>query len=349
MKGVSSIDATVVTRFFCVALLGLTLSPRSHASSFDAKPNDQNALAGRRDYTKGEVPGVIGTKGRKFKSSASARAGRNSYIQIDVPGAVFTGLFAINSRGQTVGQYEDGSGVSHGLLRNVDGSIVTIDYPGAIFIGANGINSEGDVVGRWDDVNGITHSFLRTSQGTITSFDPPAPCVATTTIMPSAAHGINDSGDIVGRCFDASGKELGWLLSHDGSFLIIDDPSFHTTDAWAIDNRRVVVGEYSDANDFVHGYTWTEANGFTTLDFESNMTGVRAINQRGDISGIYFDGLTLHGFLRLKNGTEVTIDPPGSVETDTAVVNDNGMIAGLFWDADFNAHGYIAIDSAALH
>jgi hypothetical protein len=53
--------------------------------------------------------------------------------------------------------------------------------------------------------------------------------------------------------------------------------------------------------------------------------------------------LTLHGFLRLKNGTDVTIDPPGSVETDTAVVNNSGMIAGTYIDVDFNEHGYIAI------
>jgi hypothetical protein len=38
------------------------------------------------------------------------------------------------------------------------------------------------------------------------------------TTVPGAAHGINDVGDIVGRCWDASGKELGWLLRHDGSF-----------------------------------------------------------------------------------------------------------------------------------
>jgi uncharacterized membrane protein len=279
-------------------------------------------------------------KPQKLTDGSSARAGQYNYIQVDVPEAVFTGLFAINSRGQAVGLYVDRGDTGHGFLRNVDGSIITIDYPDAIFAAANGINSRGEIVGRWDDASGITHSFMRTSQGTITSFDPPAPCVAT--VLPSAAHGINDRGDIVGRCFDASGKELGWLLRHDGSFAILDDPSFLTTDAWALDNSRLIVGDYSDADGFVHGYTWTEAGGFITVDLETNMTGLRAINQRGDISGIYFDGLTLHGFVRLKNGGDAMIDPPGSVETDTGVVNNRGMIAGVYWDVDFNAHGYIA-------
>jgi len=104
----------------------------------------------------------------------------------------------------------------------------------------------------------------------------------------------------------------------------------------------MVVGDYSDADDFVHGYTWTEADGFATLDFQNSQTGLRAINQRGDIGGIYFDGFTLHGFLRLKSGIEFTIDPPGSVETDSAVVNNSGIVAGIYWDADFKGHGYIA-------
>jgi hypothetical protein len=58
-----------------------------------------------------------------------------------------------------------------------------------------------------------------------------------------------------------------------------------------------------------------------------------------NISGIYFDGLTLHGLLRMKNGNEVTIDPPGSAETDTAVVNNRGMIADAYLDPDSNGHG----------
>jgi hypothetical protein len=265
------------------SLLKITLFVLALGLPMFAQEIEPNARAERHAYTRGDVLGSIAAKRQKLKAGSSARRGQYNYIRIDVPGAVLTDLVAINSRGQTVGLYGDGSGTYHGLLRNADGLIVTIDYPGAILTFANGINSRGDVVGRWDDSSGINHSFLRTSQGTITSFDPPAPCVVTT--VPGAAHGINDLGDIVGRCWDASGKELGWLLRHDGSFAILDDPSFLSADAWAIDNSRMVVGDYSDADWFVHGYTWTEAGGFTTLDFKNNMTGLRAINQRGDISG----------------------------------------------------------------
>jgi uncharacterized membrane protein len=323
------------------ALVRITLALTALGLPAFAQEFQPNAGTKLHRYTRGDAPGAIGTKRQQLQAGSSARAGQYGYLQIDVPGATFTGLFGFNSRGQTVGLYFDGNDTAHGFLRNVDGTIVTIDYPGAIFITANGINSRGELVGRWDDAGGITHSFLRTSSGAIRSFDPPDPCIAST--LPSAAHGINDRGDIVGRCFDASKKQLGYLLSHDGSFTILDDPTFLTTDGWAIDNSGVVVGDYSDADGFVHGFAWTQNAGFITLDFKNNMTGLRAINERGDISGIYFDGFTLHGFFRLKNGTEMTVDPLGSVETDSAVVNSSGSIAGVYWDTNFNAHGYVAM------
>jgi uncharacterized membrane protein len=362
MRGtIASAARTEIVKIGCVALLGLASGVRLQAADLKfthidypnaleidqgANFNHPNTHAQRHDYRRGDVPGALSSKRHKLRAYSSARRGQYNYTQVDVPGAVSTGLYGINSNGQTVGSYDDLSGTTHGFVRNVYGSIVTIDYPGATFTTANWINSQGDVVGRWDDANRIAHTFLRTSQGTITSFDPPAPCVPNTLEPPTTAHGINDRGDIVGRCYDASGKELGWLLRHDGSFTTLDDPGFLTADGWAIDNSRVVVGDYSDTDGFVHGFSWTESDGFTTLDFKNYMTGLRAINQHGDISGIYFDGLTLHGFLRLKNGTGFTIDPPGSVETDSVVVNNGGLIAGTYYDGDFNAHGYIAIVAA---
>lgn len=114
----------------------------------DIPQRHPNARPQRQDYTRGDVPGSISAGRQKLKARSSARAGHYTYTQVDVPGAVFTGLFAINSSGQTVGLYVDASNATHAFLRNVDGSIVTIDYPGAIFIAANGINSQGDVVGR---------------------------------------------------------------------------------------------------------------------------------------------------------------------------------------------------------
>jgi hypothetical protein len=207
------------------------------------------------------------------------------YEQFDVPGALLTRPFGVNALGHIVGLYRDARNASHGFLRSSDSSYVTIDYPGAIFTNATGVNAREAVVGRWTDAAGINHGYMRTRQGQFTQIDPPAPCVATT--QQTVIHGINDIGDLVGRCFDAAGKELGWFWRHDRSFRVFDDPVQATSDAWMPTNTGIVVGDYRDAALFVHGFIWSEREGFVTLDFGNSQTGVRDMNERGDITGIY--------------------------------------------------------------
>ena len=275
------------------------------------------------------------------------------FVQFDVPDARLTRPFGVNASAQIVGLYRDSSNAPHGFLRNLDGTYTTIDYPGATFTNASGINARGDIVGRWTDAGGKNHGYLLTPDGSFTSFDPTAPCVVTT--LQTVAHGINDIGDIVGRCFDANGKELGWLWRHDGTFKILDDPSYLTTDAHMVTNRDEIVGDYSDTLHVVHGFTWTDAGGFVTLDFPGNPTGVRAMNERGDITGVYGTGAVgtrYHGFL-LRNGVFETVDYPGSVDNGapptggTLVINNSGLIVGGFVDANGKEHGFAAIQCPA--
>ena len=263
------------------------------------------------------------------------------YLQFDVPGARLTRPFGVNASGQIVGLYRDSGNASHGFVRNPDGSYVTIDYPGAVFTNATGINARGDIVGRWTDVAGINHGYQLTAQGQFVSVDPPAPCIASA--LQAVIHGINDVRDLVGRCFDVNGKQLGWVWRHDGSFQILDDPGHPTTDAWLITNQGEVVGDYSDAALFVHGYTWTADLGLLTLDFPGHQTGIRGMNARGDLTGIYLDaGGRLHGFL-LRDGVFETVDYPGSVNGGgTLVISNLGLIVGGYIDGAGREHGFMA-------
>jgi uncharacterized membrane protein len=275
---------------------------------------------------------------------SSPRAPLFTYVQFDVPSAVLTRPFGVNEAGQIVGVYRDASGFSHGFLREPDGTYTTLDYPGAIFTNAAGINARGEIVGRWTDANGTNHAYVRARHGLYTSFDPGPPCVPGN--LPTVAHGINDVGEIAGRCFDASSKELGWLRHHDGSFTILDDPSYLTVDAWIANNQGVVGGDYTDRAGFVHGYLWTDVSGFLTVDVANNQTGIRVINERGDVTGIYGDGLSrYHGFL-MREGVLAVIDYPGSIDNGpvggTLVINNNGLIVGGFIDATRREHGFMA-------
>lgn len=265
------------------------------------------------------------------------------FVQLDVPGAVLTRPFGANARGAIVGLYRDGLG-NHGFVRSPDGTYETIDVPGAIFTNASSTNARGDVVGRWTDGSGHHHAYLRRANGQLIRFDPPSPCVVSSGGNQTVPHGIDDAGDIVGRCFDSGGKELGWLWSHDGTFTILDDPAFQTTDAWMVTNEGVVVGDYSDASGFVHGYVWTSSGGFVTLDFPGDQTGLRAMNARGDVTGIYSStgpGARTHGFL-LRDGVFTTVDYPDSADGGgTLIISDPGLFVGGFFDAG-GEHGFMA-------
>ncbi len=274
--------------------------------------------------------------------TVAAFAADFNFAQFDVPGALATSPSGVNARGQIVGLFIDAKG-AHGFLRNTDGTYEPIDVPGATFTTATSINARGQIVGRWTDSAGINHSYVRTRDGKFTLFDPASPCIVGDS--PTVPHGINDVGDMVGRCFNASGKELGWLLRHDGTFRILDDPAQSTTDAWLATNRDLIVGDYSDASGLVHGYTWTSDEGFVTRDFPGSQTGLRAMNGRGHITGIYStDGFRLHGFL-LRQSVFITVDFPDSADNGgTLVINDSGLMVGPYIDASGNEHGFMAIE-----
>jgi len=265
--------------------------------------------------------------------------GSLDYEQFDIPDARLTRPFGVNASGDIAGLFRDAANVNHGFIRHPDGSFEAIDFPGATFTNATGINARGDVVGRWTDRDGFNHGFVRTSRGDFSRIDPLSPCVVTK--QATVVHGINDIGDLAGRCFDADGKELGWVWRHDGSFQTFDTPAFLTTDAWSSSDTGVVVGDYTDQNAFVHGFVWSERFGVVTLDVDGNQTGVRATNNRGEVTGIYVAGGRTHGFL-LRDGALATVEYPGALNgSGTLVINSAGLIVGGFIDGA-GEHGFIA-------
>jgi hypothetical protein len=66
-----------------------------------------------------------------------------------------------------------------------------------------------------------------------------------------------------------------------------------------------------------------------------------SINPAGEITGFYLDAnYEWHGFLRARDGTFTTFDPPGSVQTAPASINPAGEIAGLYLDPNGIAHAF---------
>jgi hypothetical protein len=84
----------------------------------------------------------------------------------------------------------------------------------------------------------------------------------------------------------------------------------------------------------------------TFIEFDvpgSSFTEPIGINPAGEISGAYFDiNFVAHGFLRARDGTITTFDPPAGFQIDPSfsAINPAGGITGTYCDA-ITCHGFL--------
>ena len=145
------------------------------------------------------------------------------------------------------------------------------------------------------------------------------------------AYGINNSGEIVGRYDDQSGRNFGFLLSG-GVYTTIDVPGSGLTWAFGINDKREIVGVHAGTGGFGFRGFLLSGGVFTSLEVPgATITEAFGINNAGDIVGFYQAGAKSYGFL-LSGGVYTTIEVPGSSLTIATGINDAGVIAGHFMD-----------------
>jgi len=274
-------------------------------------------------------------------------AGDYRFVKIDVPNSTQTEAHGINARGDIVGSYIDADGVPHGfLLRKA--VFETIDVPGAAeTLSARGINARGDIVGNIHDSAFNRHGYLL-SHGHFTRIDYPGAAV-------TLAERINNAGDITGQWIDALGNGSGFIRK-DGKFYNVSIPGgTGQTVRAAQDNGRVLVGNvFMDFDGGGHGFISRKPGTFELLDYPGLLvpcSGVRYINQRGDIVGAFANINVVdecyppfndqHGYL-LRNGEFTVLNFPESPATDPFCINDDGVIVGRYTDRSGNTHGFKA-------
>ncbi len=194
----------------------------------------------------------------------------------------------INDLGQIVGQYVDGSGVTHGFeLSGKEFTTLDVPFAGSKGTYAAAINNSGEIVGSWSD-GGISQGFTLID-GTYISLNYPG---ATYTFVDD----VNSQGDIVGIYIspDSNGNQ-GFLLSG-GTYTSIEVPGALETQAIAINDAGVIVGVYftSDPN-LTQGFVLS-GGVYTTLTIPGEpYTFLDDINNDGVVVGNYQDaaGLTV--------------------------------------------------------
>jgi hypothetical protein len=222
-----------------------------------------------------------------------------------------------------MGTYVDANNVSHGFLRDSNGTFTTFDVPGALqqpFSFATvpiDISPDRTIFGGYVDVNFDGHGFLRTASGAFTEINGPGgtPIGIQAPFSQALNLGINPEGVITGTYFEPiSGNPFGgnyrvFVRAPDGTFTTFDAATYPPCCIWSFPS---------------------------------------AINPAGTITGSFNDGFNVnHGFVRTSDGTVTTFDAPGAATghgqlgTVPLSITPAGVIMGKYFDANNGTHGFL--------
>ncbi len=288
----------------------------------------------------------------------------------------------INDAGGITGSYIDTSGAQHGFLRSPDGKFYEepIDPPGSTFTIGFALNLEGSVVGSYYGQNGF-ESFLRYPDGSFATWVGPGQCVPSSPIpcYGGGALNINVFGTVSGSYEDSSGVTHGLVRSPVGDLIPYSVTGAATSPlaangtyypqgtscpacATPINLWGAIAGYYADSSYVAHGYLRSPDGSVTPFDLPNDALqgpGLLSdldigLNDFGAITGYYLDtNLVVRGFLRAPDGRMIAFDAPGAGSsllygaflegTFPLSINDAGVIAGYYVDANGASHGFLLL------
>jgi len=141
--------------------------------------------------------------------------GYESYIQtaggqattFSVPGSVQTLALKINRTGTVAGYWFDSGSISHGFIREPNGSIVSLSPPDASGTSLSALNSSGISVGVYQvNGSGMVDGLVAYPTGAMSIISVPG-------ALETLTNGINDANYITGTYKDASYVQHGFLLA----------------------------------------------------------------------------------------------------------------------------------------
>jgi hypothetical protein len=150
-------------------------------------------------------------------------------------------------------------------------------------------------------------------------------------------------GLVVGSYNDQAG-EHGFVLAG-GSYTTLNIPGTSYVFPNGVNDAGQVVGYY-DGGPGNAGFLLSNGT-YTTLLFNSRSTVASGINDFGEVAGYYAgpsSGPSNRGFLYNAVSGFQTFDAPGAGPEGTVpfAINDQGQITGYYFDANGNAHGFVA-------
>jgi hypothetical protein len=264
-------------------------------------------------------------------ATAPLALAQGTYTQIDYPGAAYTIAQAVDTEGDIVGDYGDGSGQLAGFLLH-RGTYTTIYYPGARETFLLGISDVGEIVGYKSaygqqvevgfsyDVGShkfatiqypgatATYPLAVNNHGTVGGQVSYNSAVfgfgRASTYKPISPRGMSDiqvtgvsaSGELAGLGHTSSGV-INFLFSA-GQFSFPIIPNAPGAALYAINPAgTALVGSYTPTTGVTAGFLY-QSNTLQKLQFPgSNATYPSGINSAGEVVGTFVDASNVfHGF-----------------------------------------------------
>jgi len=305
-------------------------SAYSFAGTFPTGINDAGAIAGEYVDSGGLQHGFLRSPDGRFTT-------------LDPAGSSLTSVNGLNLEGAVVGWDVNEIGgvqVVQSYLRYPDGSFETWTGPGQCETSpstntnplcyggaALGINVFGTVAGLYEDEQGVLHGLVRGLEGNLTSYDVPGAATAPVEVAPgvyypegtgcpACSSPINLWGAIAGSYTDSSSVAHGYLRSPGGSTTTFDlpGPGCPSDCSVGLNNFGAITGYYSDANQIFHGFLRTAAGKWISFDAPGAGT-----TTPGCFVSFFCEG------------------------TFPVSINDAGVIAGYYVDANGTSHGFLLL------
>ena len=339
--------------------------------SFDAPNSGTGAYQGTAPTginLSGTITGNVTDS--SYGTHGFVRTPDGKFTDFDVPGADpivgCTCPLSINDFGVIAGEYIDSNTIQHGFVRFPDGKFATFDAPGAGAVPGSYqgtwsavINNFGVVAGGFFDVNYTSHGYVRAPDGKITTFEDPE--AGTGVYQGTWPYGINDFGVITGAVTDSSNGSHGSIRYLNGSFAHFEFPGEASTSSNSayINDRGVIAGSYNaPTTNVATGFQRSPDGKITVFAVpgagnvgltNSEGTWVFALNIEGTTTGDVGDAnAEHHSFVRDANGKITVFDLPGQLSVPGSglgsageAINDAGVVAGEWHDANYVAHGFI--------
>ncbi|HWG25148.1 CHRD domain-containing protein, partial [Actinospica sp.] len=222
-----------------------------------------------------------------------------NFVNENFPVSVQTQATGVNDADETVGFWSSMNNANNtndntGFYR-IDGEYHSVAYPASNNATPPvnqllGINDDGDAVGFYTDAAGSNHGYTYS----IHSHKFRSVMVSGQGATSVTAAGINGRGDIAGFFTGSGGTQDAFLLTGHGQQTVLAYPGATMTQAFGVNDHDEVVGVYQTGSGNgaqTHGFTWTRAGSFQTVDDPNGAgaTTVNGVNDKGDLVGFYTD------------------------------------------------------------